>query len=286
MPQRLWLLQLMVAFVAAAGIVAWIGEDGGAFALNGQPLPAPQGETHHTGYPMRWSDYHGYSLTLESPPATVASRALAIDHLLFEVLPESQIAGISEFAHLPEFSNVHDHVRRLGLSALSDGEPLAAIAPSLLLVSENTSPDFVRRARAMHAPVFTMRTMFSELQDIVEAMRLIGELTGQQSRAFESIRGFNAAVDDLVRGVPQLAARPRVLGLTSYYHCFGAGSLVEDVVVTLGAINICSEFGLGPSEKVDPEQIVRWNPDWVVIGTGAETGVKRWPSWHRIRQSH
>ncbi len=55
------------------------------------------------------------------------------------------------------------------------------------------------------------------------------------------------------------------------YHCFGRESLFDDIVRVLGATNVCSEHGLGPSERVDPEQIAGWNPDWIVVGTGGRT---------------
>ncbi len=220
MTRGLWLGQVVVAFVALGGFVAWIGDGGGAFLLRDNPVLADRGPSradgaNRKGYPRRWTDQHGYPLVLESAPESVASRVLAVDHLLFEVLPESQIAGVSEYAHMRAYSNVHSQVRSLGVPIVLNVEALLAINPSLLLASEISSPDFLRMARSTTVPVFSMRTLLTDRQDIESAMALIGDLGGQESRASAAIGRFNAAWQALVGRVPDGAARSRVLGLSS-----------------------------------------------------------------------
>ncbi len=271
MRQVPWIVRLAAAFAAAAGVVAWIGDAGGALSLNERPSVGTQKVPERTAYPKQWTDHLGHSVILESAPTSVASRALAIDHLLFEILPESQIAGVSDFAHLPEFSNVHELVRRLDLPTVSDAEALLAIDPSLLLVSEISSPDFLRMARSTQVPVFSMRTLVARLGDIEDSMELIGDFAGQRPRALDSIARFSTTVDKLRQRVTASVDPPRVLGLTSYYHCFGQESLFEDMILALGSVNVCSEYGLGASEKIDPEQIAAWNPDWIVTAAGGRT---------------
>jgi iron complex transport system substrate-binding protein len=58
---------------------------------------------------------------------------------------------------------------------------------------------------------------------------------------------------------------PRVLGLGGTYS-YGADTLFHDIVTTLGAENLAASHGLIGYDRVTDEQMVRWDPDWIVAG--------------------
>ena len=259
-----------LAIIAASGTIFWIGDGGGALSLHTAPRPSGPETPVDERYPQRWTDFHGYEFILEAAPKTLASQALAIDHFLFAVVPEAKIAAVSALADSTQYSHVAARVRALELPVTRDPETLLAIGPSVLLVSQISFPDFVRVVRASGMPVYTMKTLFSRLEEIASALKLVGDLSGERERAREAIDAFRRSTSEATAKVPEGAPRQRVLGFTYFQQCLGSGSLFDHIVTELGARNVCADEGLGVSQKIDPEQIASWDPDWIVSGSGGQ----------------
>ncbi len=270
MKQIRWLAMLSLGFAAAAGMVAWIGDGGGLFALDRRPAERPHAGAERGVYPRHWTDALGYTLTLEAPPSTIASQALVTDHLLFGVVPESQIAAVSAYAALPGYSNITTRVRELELPLVRDPESVVALDPSLLIASHISSPEFLQVVRARALPVYAMRTVFSGLGEVSAALTLVGDLSGQGERARSAVEAFNASVREAMQKAIPGAPPQRVLGYSYYGDCYGKGSLFEDIVTALGAVNVGTERGLGAWHRIGPEQVAAWNPDWIVTGSGGQ----------------
>lgn len=202
---------------------------------------------------------------------SIASQALTADHLLFAVVPRARIVGVSPYASQPQYSNVRRDVLAMGLPAVVDPESVLAIRPDLLVSSHIANPDYLRLIRASGTPVYAMQTTFATLDEIPAALRLVGELTGERESAERAAGEFTAALDKFRSAVPEQARMQRVLGFSSYRTAYGSGSLFDDIVNWLGAGNVAADHGLGPWGNIGPEQIVTWNPDWIVTSTGGRT---------------
>ncbi len=264
----LWFTGLVLGAATAGAVVAWIGDGGGIFRIDAPAARPAERLAGSSGFPLTKTDYFGYEVTLPSPPESIASHALATDHLLFAIVPDSRIATVSAYASQPTYSNIHERVEALGLPTARDPETVLALRPDLVLSSQIADPQYLRLVRASGLPVFAMRTVLSTLEEVESAIRTIGGLTGESSRAQQLAQDFRASLNRAKRLAAQGASGQRVLGISSYFSAYGAGSLFESVVVELGAVNIGTEQGLGPWKEIGPEQIAAWNADWIVSGSG------------------
>ena len=267
------LVWLCIGIVLAAAAIAWIGDGNGLFLLSDTPSPAATNSGGSSGFPLTRRDALGYEVTLLRPPMSIASQALTADHLLFAVVPPSRIVGVSPYASQPHYSNVRGDVLAMGLPAVVDPESVLAIRPDLLLSSHIANPDYLRLIRASGTPVYAMQTTFATLDEIPAALRLVGELTGERESAERAAGEFASALDKFSNGIPERARNQRVLGFSSYRTAYGSGSLFDDIVTSLGAVNVAADHGLGPWGNIGPEQIVTWNPDWIVTSTGGRTAA-------------
>lgn len=265
------LVRLCIGVVVAAGAIAWIGDGNGLFRFSDLPNPVPSDSARSGGFPLTKRDALGYEVTLPHPPKSIASQALTADHLLFAIVPRHRIVGVSPYATQPNYSNIRAEVLAMDLPALVDPESVLAIQPDLLISSHIANPDYLRLIRASGTPVYAMQTTFATLAEIPAAMRLVGELTGEPESAERAAGDFAAALGALRSRIPEQAPRQSVLGFSSYRTAYGTGSLFDDIATSLGAVNVAAEHGLGPWGNIGPEQIVSWNPDWIVTSTGGRT---------------
>ncbi len=58
---------------------------------------------------------------------------------------------------------------------------------------------------------------------------------------------------------------PRILGFGGTYS-YGRETLFQDIVTTLGGVNVAAEAGLKGYDSMNAEQVLRWNPEWIVAG--------------------
>lgn len=270
MKAGVWFAGLGTGFALCAGIVGWIGDGGGVFRFDETPSGGASDRSEALDFPMTRTDALGYEVTIPAPPRSIASQALVTDHLLFGVVPHSRIVAVSTYAGQALYSNVANRVQALGLPAVFGPEMIVAVAPDLLISSHISDPQFLRVVRASGLRTYAMQTMFSTLQDIVGALRLVGALSGEPERAQRAIERFEASLNEAKRRVAPNSIPQRVLGISHSYDSYGEGSLFEDIVKTLGSVNVGSEQGLGPWQRIGSEQVAAWNPDWIVTGTGGQ----------------
>ncbi len=268
MKRGVWFASLCAGFAISAGIVGWIGDGGGVFRFEEAPRGPASNQPEALGFPMTRVDELGYAVTVPAPPQTIASQALVTDHLLFGVVPHSRIVAVSAYAGQATYSNVADRVQALGLPAVLEPEMILALGPDLLISSHISDPQFLRVVRASGLPTYAMQTVFSTLEEIVGALRLVGALSGEPERAQRAIEQFKASLNEAKRRAVPRSVPQRVLGFSNSYDSYGKGSLFEDIVTTLGAVNVGSEQGLGAWQRIGSEQVAAWNPDWIVTGTG------------------
>ena len=277
-PRRAWLLVLIAAVSLLAGAVWVIGDYGGKLRL--APVPQTVRREQATGrreFPRTATDAGGAELILPAPPQRIASQALATDHLLFALVPHERIVAVSQFAADSSYSNIAGIVRQLPVEVASNTESVLRLSPDLFFTSHRARADHVELLRAAVTPVFRVRTVYENLEQIKQALRLVGYLTGEDEAAAVRV----AWLDEQVRAAQSLrpagAPKLRVLVLTAFFYSYGKGSLLEDMIEKLGEINVGSNQGLGPYVKIGSEQVAAWNPDWIISGAnpGEEKTLRR-----------
>lgn len=273
-PRRAWQLGLVAIISLAVVAISVIGDYGGKLRL--APTRQTTRREQATGrseFPRTATDASGADLTLPAPPLRIASQALATDHLLFATVPHERMVAVSKFAADSSYSNIAGIVRQLPVEIATDAEAVLRLSPDLFFVSHRARADHVDLLRAAGTPVFRVRTLFENLEQVKEALRLIGYLTGEDEAAAVKI----AWIEEQVRAArslrPHGAPKLRVLVLTAFSYSYGKGSLLEDMIEKLGEINVGSEQGLSSYEKIGSEQIAAWNPDWII--SGANPGEQR-----------
>jgi iron complex transport system substrate-binding protein len=220
-------------------------------------------------YPRQAVDRDEITVTIPSPAHRIVSQYWSIDEFSYSVLPPQDVVAVSQSAYAEEISNVYQSVQQFKPAVATDVERVVALDPDLLLVSREGRADYTSLARSSGVPVYRMETNFEFLDQIEQNIRLVGYLTGQDESAAKEAARFHAAIDKAVSLRPPGSAKPRILGLGGRYS-YGKKTLFQDVVSTLGGVNVGAENGLVGYDSVNFEQIVRWDPEWIVAG--AKTG--------------
>lgn len=225
--------------------------------------------TGSSRYPRQAIGSDNFMVNIARPTHRIVSQYWSIDEYVYSVAPPQDVVAVSQSAYVQSVSNVYEQVQRFHPVVAMDPERVLAVDPDLMLVSSSGRADYTSLARSSGVPVYRMQTQFQTLAQVEESIRLTGYLTGNDEAAEREAMRFHAAIEH-ARGLrPANAPKPRILGLGGRYS-YGKETLFQDIVTTLGGINVGGENGLQGYDSVNFEQIIRWNPEWIIAN--AEPG--------------
>ena len=216
-------------------------------------------------YPRSVEDLEGYALKVSRPVRTIASQFWSIDDFVYTITPPEGVVAVSEYAFEQKYSNVFQWADLFHPAVATDPEIILKLDPDLLLVSSDARADFTHLLRTAGTPTFRMFTGFTKVREIPPSIRLIGYLTGHDGEAESLATNFEAAIHKAETRKPATMAPPRVLGFAGRYS-YGDQTMFDDIIRTLGGINVGSENGLHGYSPLNSEQILAWNPEWIISG--------------------
>jgi iron complex transport system substrate-binding protein len=267
------LLLFLVAGVVAAALDRFVSPvDAGRVAGPGTGYGSPAIRTNGLEYPRQAIDSDSFVVRVAKPARRIVSQYWAIDEFVYSAVPPERVIAVSQSAYEPRFSNVYDLVRRYHPAIATDPERVLRLDPDLLMVSNGSRADFCAVVRAANVPIYRTFISFTTLDQIAETMRLTGYLTGEDAAATAQVSQFWNDINRAKAKRPPGAPHPRILGYGGTYS-YGSETVFDDIVTTLGGINVAAEGGLKGYGEANSEQIVRWNPEWIVAG--ADRGQTR-----------
>jgi iron complex transport system substrate-binding protein len=233
---------------------------------------SPEIRTGTDAYPRQAVDSDGFTVRINHPAQRIVSQYWSTDEFLYSVVPPERVVAVSPMAYEQSFSNVIRQVQQFHPAIAADVETVLRRDPDLVLVSNSATADLCALIRSTGVPLYRAYTNFTSLQQVAETIRLTGYLTGDDAGAERALTRFRADIARARSMRPSGAPHPRILGYEGGY-CNGRGTLFDDVVKTIGGINVAAEGGLNGPDSVSTEQIIRWNPEWIV--TGANRGLAK-----------
>jgi len=160
-------------------------------------------------------------------------------------------------------------------------ELIVSLKPDLILLSR--SQRITGRLQDLGLTCFALNT--DSYPEIAHTVRVIGEILGLPERA----EHLNETISSAVRAIgAQAMARRHGDGPSVYFeadappYAAGPSSFIGELLTLLGARNIVAA-DLGPFPQLNPEYVVRRNPDVIFVSPSQVMHLAERPGWDRIR---
>lgn len=214
-------------------------------------------------FPRTVVDGTGQEIYLAEPPRRIVSTALAMDNILLSVTDPRRVVAVTRFAADPAYSYVLDRIQpHMTLIDRLNAEQVLALAPDIVLIAAWNDPDTVHQLRDLGVVLYTF-TAFNTVEDALDNILRIGEITGDELQA-------RALVDEFRRRTADIAARvagrprPAVLVWDEWSTTVGSGTSAHDIIELAGGRNVAAEYGITGWQMVDAEAILVMNPDVII----------------------
>lgn len=225
--------------------------------------------------PVQLTDDRGRGITLAQPPQRIVSLLPSLTETVCALDACQRLVGVDRYSNWPA------SVRQLpvvGGGLDPNIEAIVALRPDVVLMA--TSSRSSARLEALGITVVALEPKTHA--DVQRVLGTIGQVLGVQD-AQRVWRVIDASVQAAAQSVPAAARGARVyFEASSGPFAAGQASFIGETLTRLGARNIIPA-ALGPFPKINPEFVVRADPDVIMVSARSAEGLAARPGWAQMR---
>lgn len=224
---------------------------------------------------LQITDDRGVTVSLPQPPQRIVSLLPSLTETVCELGQCHRLVGVDRYSNFPATVRA---LPQLGGGIDPNIEAIVALKPDVVLMA--TSSRGAQRLESLGLKVVALESRNSA--DVQRVMGKLGALL-EVADAQRIWRGIDAGVSAAAQSLPPPARNTRVyFEVNRGPYAAGTTSFIGEMLERLGVKNIITP-DLGPFPKINPEYVVRANPDVVMIGARNAHGLEQRPGWVGIR---
>lgn len=230
-------------------------------------------------------DDFGDSIRAAAPAQRIVSLNPVTTEMIFALGAGSRLVGRSHWDLYPDAARA---VPDLGNAIEPNAEAILGAHPDLVVLYASPS-NHAAEVQLRRAGVNTLSIRDDHISDFRRTLDLLARATGDTAAA-------RVIADSVERSIGAVSARPRpAKPVTVYWDVWdqpiltiGRGSYLDELVNIVGAKNIFGDLP-EPSPQVTLEEIVRRNPDFILVGPSSVKKMRASPLWQAVpavREGH
>ena len=221
------------------------------------------------------TDDRGVTVTLPAAPQRIVSILPSLTETVCELGHCARLVGVDRYSDYP--ASVRK-LPQLGGGMDPNVEAIVALRPDVVLMAKSSRVG--PRLESLGIKVVALEP--KSHADVQRVMLKLGQLL-EVSDAQRIWRAIDAGVSAAAQSIPANLRGAKVyFEVNQGPYAAGELSFIGETLTRLGAKNIVPAK-LGPFPKLNPEFIVRANPDLIMIGQRSADGLQQRPGWQSIR---
>ena len=195
----------------------------------------------------------------------IISLSMAGDEILYDMIDRDRVVAFRGKANnnemtsilynkLDKFEKVEDNVERM-----------IELEPDIVIAADWLKSEIRMQLEDAGVNVYIYKTPFT-YEEIQNLIRELAKLLEEERRGEEIIKSMDDRLDVLQEKIKKsLKNSPRVLEYSHYEGTNGKGSIFDDMLKKIYAINLASEIGIGRFAKISKEVVIDLNPDIIFV---------------------
>lgn len=220
---------------------------------------------------LQVTDDRGVVVHFDRTPQRIVSVLPSLTETVCELGACSRLVGVDRYSNFPASVQKLPHV---GGGVDPNVEAIVALRPDVVLAA--VSSRAVERLESLGLKVVALEP--KSVADVQRVMGILGQVleVADAQRLWRAIdAGASAAAQSLS---PKARATRVYFEVNSGPYAAGPSSFIGEILTRLGVQNIIAAE-LGPFPKINPEYVVRANPDLIMIGARNAGGLAQRPGW-------
>ena len=192
------------------------------------------------------------------PPETAAKPKITED-----LIEQGRMTSTEIDHHVSSSIGRHGTIYRLKEDLLETLKPDLIVTQELCEVCAVSYKEVQHAARVLEGRTRIVSLEPTTLNEVLETILLVGELTGRKDAALEKVQELNAWLQRVRQRVRD-RQRPRVYAMEWLDPPFSAGHWVPEMVEIAGGHEVLGKRG-SKSERITPERILEAQPEIIVL---------------------
>ena len=231
-------------------------------------------ETKET-FPVTVTDQLGREVTIEKEPQKLVSGYYISTSIVIALDLEDKLVGVEAKAGKRAIYKLAAEnivaLPSVGTAKEFDLEGCAALSPDLVIVPAKLK----NKIASMEELGLTVIAVNPENNDLLkEAVELIGKATGQTAKADDLVKTIDKGISSLKDRVGS-ETNPTVYlaGNSNILQTAGAKMYQNTLIENAGGFNVAAEIDDNYWAEVSYEQILKWDPDYIILAADADYTV-------------
>lgn len=224
---------------------------------------------------LQITDERGIKVTLAAPPQRIVSLLPSLTETVCALDACARLVGVDRYSNYPAQVRT---LPQVGGGLDPNIEAIVALKPDLVLMSMSSRA--AERLEALGLKVAALDTKTHA--DVRRVLEKVGTLlgVGDAQRVWRTI---DAGVAAAAQSLSPKARNTRVyFEVSRGPYAAGETSFIGETLTRLGVKNVVPA-SLGPFPKLNPEYVVRANPDVIMIGNRSMQAMVPYPGWQSIK---
>lgn len=224
---------------------------------------------------LQITDDRGITVTLAASPERIVSLLPSLTETVCELEACQRLVGVDRYSNYPARVRT---LPKVGGGLDPNIEAIVALKPDLVLMSVASRAS--DRLEALGLKVVAMET--KSHADVKRVLEKVGTLLGVGD-AQRVWRVIDASVSAAAQSLSARAKNMRVyFEVSRGPYAAGQASFIGETLERLGVKNVVPA-SLGPFPRLNPEYVVRANPDLIMVGNRTMQAMVPYPGWASIK---
>jgi iron complex transport system substrate-binding protein len=221
------------------------------------------------------TDERGVHVDLPRPPQRIVTLLPSLTESVCTLGACQRLVGVDRYSNWPESVRT---LPQLGGGIDPNVEAIVALKPDVVLLAKSSR--VTERLEALGLKVLVLEP--KSHADVRRVLDALGGVLGTDD-AQRVWRTIEASVSAAAQSLPSGVKNTRVyFEVNSAPYAAGEVSFIGETLTRLGVRNIVPA-SLGPFPKLNPEFVVRADPDLIMVGERSGNGLEQRPGWRSIK---
>lgn len=258
--KRLWQLGIMLtmAFVLLVGC-----GQGNSQKSSDDKTNTTQTTDNTSTYPMTVKDALGNKVEFKEAPKKVVSLVPSNTEILFALGLEDKIVGVTDNDDYPKAATKKEKVGDMEY----DIEKILSLKPDVVFAHESNAKSVeagLQQLKDAGITVFVVKNA-TNFEETYYTIKQIGQITDKEQKAVQIIAGMKAKVKEVQDKVANIKQRTAFVETSDEPEIYTAGkdTFMQEILDLANIKNVVDDQS--GWFKIDPEQIVKRNPDTIIV---------------------
>ena len=224
------------------------------------------------------TDDRGRVIVIDKAPQRIITLLPSLGEIVCELQACERLVGVDRYSNWPERVQ---SLPKLGGIDDTQLEALVKLKPDLVLLARSSR--VTQRLESMGIQVVALEPQNqADMRRVIQLIAGALHLPQSQERAQALWQNIQQKLDAAALRVPAKAKGMRIyFEAGSGYFAAGEASYIGETLKRLGLVNVVTP-SMGAFPQVNPEFVVKANPQIIFMGERTATDLQSRPGWNRI----